>query len=301
MGLPIGFDSVLCAVEMSVHSVPSLYNAIALTHAQGCLTAFHVAQASKEHDVEAGQIQLRDALHEFIARRVPPAYPHVPPLFAQVAYGDPAQSILLAAHHGKYELIVITDRAHNRVRDAFIEPLAQTVLRGARIPVLVTPASGTEIVSLEASGPVFHCGRILVAVDPDQDNQDLLETATMLRTASHMPLLVFAVSVKGGREVETSELRAMIEALQLPEDTEIAVERASTMAAGVNAIADREGAGMIVLQPEQEQRRAPGTLAYEVLHRNSTLVLCVPPASRGAGADAEAADVAPRVEVSVRR
>jgi nucleotide-binding universal stress UspA family protein len=301
VALPIGFDSVLCAVEMSVHSVPSLYNAIALTHAEGCLTAFHVAQAWKEQDVETGQIQLRDALHEFIARRVPPDYPHVPPLFAQVAYGDPAQSILLAAHHGKYELIVVTDRAHNRVRDAFIEPLAHAVLRHARIPVLVTPASGIEIVSLEASGPVFHCGRILVAVDLDQDNEELLETATMLRTASKDPLMVFAVSVKGGRDVDSSELRAMVEALQLPEDTEVAVERASTMAAGVRAIAEREGAGMIVLQPEQEQRRAPGSLAYEVLHLNSTLVLCVPPASKAVANDADPVDVAPRVEVSVRR
>ena len=137
---------MLCAVEMSSHSVPSLYNAIALTHAHGCLTAFLVAPASKR-DLDAEQHELRDALHEFIARRVPPEYPHAPPLFAQVMHGDVAPSILTAAHHGKYELIVLTDRAHNRVRDAFIEPVTQAVLRGARIPVLVTPASGTEIVS----------------------------------------------------------------------------------------------------------------------------------------------------------
>lgn len=286
---------------MSVHSTASLYNAIALTHAQGCLTAFLVAPSSRRNDIENEQRVLRDALHEFIAAQVPPSYPHVPPLFAQVAYGDAAQSILLAAHHGEYELIVIGERAHNRVKDTLIEPLTYAVLRHARIPVLVTPASGTEIVSLEANGPVFHCGRILVAVDPDQDNEELLETATMLRTASKDPLLVFAVSVKGGRDVDSSELRAMVEALQLPEDTEVAVEYASTMASGVRAIAEREGAGMIVLQPEQEQRRAPGSLAYEVLHLNSTLVLCVPPASKAVANDADPVDVAPRVEVSVRR
>lgn len=288
MGLPIGFDSVLCAVEMSPQSVPSLYNAIALTHAQGCLTAFVVAPTSRR-DLEEEQRELRDGLHEFIARRVPPGYLHVPPLFAQVMHGDVAQSILTAAHHSKYELIVLTDRAHNRVRDAFIEPVTQAVLRGARIPVLVTPASGTEIVSLEQSGPVFHCGRILVAVNPADDNEELLQTAAMMRQATNEPLLVFTVLAKGAPSVEAGELRAMVESLQLPEDTQVAVERASTVAAGVRAIIAREGAGMIVMRPEQEQRRfAPGALAYEVLHQNTTLVLCVPdPASGDALLSAE--------------
>ena len=74
----------------------------------------------------------------------------------------------------------------------------------------------------------------------------------------------------------------MVESLQLPEDTEVAVERASTVAAGVRAIVAREGAGMIVMRAEQEPRRvAPGSLAYEVLHQNSTLVLCVPDPASG--------------------
>ena len=100
MRSPIGFDSVLCAVELSAHSTASLYNAIALTHAHGCLTAFLVAPASQRRDVEAEERVLRDALLDFIAEQVPPTHLPAPPLFAQVVHGDPAQSILLAAHHG---------------------------------------------------------------------------------------------------------------------------------------------------------------------------------------------------------
>jgi nucleotide-binding universal stress UspA family protein len=278
VGLPIGFDSVLCAVEMSPRSTASLYNAIALTHSQGCLTAFLVVPPSKRTDSSADEIALRDTLHAFIARKVPADYPHVPPLFAQVTYGEPAESIVTAAHHGQYELIVMREREHSWVKDAFIEPITHAVLRTAKVPVLVLPASGTEIVSLESSGPVFHCGRVLVAFDPDSDNREVLETAAMLRMASQQPLLVFAVNARGSSAIAERELERVVAQYELAEDTESTIVAASSVSAGIRTIVERENAGLVVMGPGHGKRRlAPGTLSYEVLHHGSALVMCVPP------------------------
>jgi nucleotide-binding universal stress UspA family protein len=276
VGLPIGFDSVLCAVEISHRSTASLYNAIALTHSQGCLTAFLVAPPSKRTTVD--EIALRDSLHAFIDRRVPPGYPHVPPLFAQVTYGEPAESIVHAAHHGQYELIVMSEREHSWVKNAFVEPLTHTVLRRSRIPVLVMPPSDTEIVSLEATGPVFHCGRILVAIDPENESREVLETAAMMRAATQLPLLVFAVNARGSAMVAERELGRIAERYELPEDTESMVVSASSVASGIRQIVERENAGMVIMGPGRGKRRlAPGTLSSEVLHHSHALVLSVPP------------------------
>lgn len=144
---------------------------------------------------------------------------------------------------------------------------------------MVIPPFRTELVSLEATHPIFHLGRILVPIDRLRENMNQLRVAINLRRTSQEPLLLACVSCRGESEVQASELRGLVERYHLPADTEVLPVSAATVAAGISEAARSAKAGLIVMGLEQQQKRmTPGSIAYEVIRHTESVVLAVPPA-----------------------
>jgi len=144
---------------------------------------------------------------------------------------------------------------------------------------MVIPPFQTELVSLEATHPIFHLGRILVPIDPLRENMEQLRVAINLRRTSHEPLLLACVNRRGEPEVQASELRGLVEQYHLPADTEVLPVSAATVADGISEAARGAEAGLIVMGLERQQKRmTPGSIAYEVIRHTESVVLATPPA-----------------------
>lgn len=270
------FSRVLCAVELDHRSAAGLYNAVALAAPNGWLDVLTVVHAPAPHgsDQATSRAAHENALQDFVWQHVPSGLPYLPRVNLEVAYGVPAQAILLAAGRHQADLVVMGTRGHGRLREAVIGSVTHHVLRHAHTAVMVIPPFQTELVSLEATHPIFHLGRILVPIDPLRENMEQLRVATNLRRSSHEPLLLACVNRRGEPEVQVSELRRLVEQYHLPADTEVLPVSAATVAAGISEAARSAAAGLIVMGLERQQKRmTPGSSAYEVIRHTESVVL----------------------------
>lgn len=278
---PCLFNSVLCAVELDDRSTATLYNAVALAAPNGRLDVLTVMHAPAPHGSDRATMRAahEKALQDFVWRHVPSGLPYLPSVNLEIAYDDPAQAILLAAGRHQTDLVVMATRGHGRLLEAVIGSVARHVLRNARTAVMVIPPFHTELVSLEATHPVFHLGRILVPIDPLRENMEQLRVAINLRRTSREPLLLACVSRRGEPEVRASELRGLVEQYHLPADTEVLPVFAATVADGIGEAARDAKAGLIVMGLERQQKRmTPGSIAYAVIRHTKSVVVATPPA-----------------------
>lgn len=275
------FSSVLCPVELDRRSAAALYNAVALAAPNGRLDVLTVVHAPAPHGSDQATIRAahETALQDFVWQHVPSDLPYLPSVNLEMAYGDPAQAILLAADCHEADLVVMGTRGHGRLLEALIGSVTHHVLRNAHTAVMVIPPFQTELVSLEATHPIFHLGRILVPIDPLRENMEQLRVAINLRRTSHEPLLLVCVNRRGEPEVQASQLGGLVEQYHLPADTEVLPVSADTVAAGISEAARGAKAGLIVMGLERQQKRmTPGSIAHEVIRHTESVVLATPPA-----------------------
>jgi nucleotide-binding universal stress UspA family protein len=274
------FEKVLCAVELHHRSAAALYNSVGFAQPDGHLQVLTVEHASgHQADVPASAVK-RQALQDFVWRTIPSDLPYQPSVDFDVVVGNPAQEILRAGHHPKADLIVVGTRGRGRLQEAVVGSVAHSVLRHSQVPVMVIPPFDTELVSLEATRPVFHLGRILVPVDPLRVDANHLRVAANLRRASRDQLLLLYVHRPGERAADASELSDLAKRHNLSNETAVASVTAGTVADGIVEAARREHAGLVIMGLERRQQRMePGAISYEVIRHTNAVVLAVPPSS----------------------
>jgi len=274
------FEKVLCAVELDHRSAAALYNSVGFAQPNGHLQVLTVEHASGHRaDVPASAVT-RQALEDFVWRTIPSDLPYLPSVGFAVVVGNPDQEILRAANHLKADLVVVGTRGRGRLQEAIVGSVAHSVLRHSQVPVMVVPPFETELVSLEATRPLFHLGRILVPVDPLRVDANQLRVAAHLRRASHDQLLLLYVHRPGERAVDASELSDLAKRHNLSNATAVASVAAGTVADGIVEAARREDAGLIIMGLERRQQRMePGAISYEVIRHTNAVVLTVPPSS----------------------
>jgi len=274
------FEKVLCAVELLHRSTATLYNSVAFAQPNGHLRVLTVDQTSSHQADVPTSAMKRQALEDFVRRTIPSGLPYLPLLDFVVAFGNPAQEILRAGTPPNADLVVAGTRGRGRLQEAIVGSVAHSVLRHSQVPVMVIPPFETELVSLEATRPVFHLGRILVPVDPDRVDPNQLRVAARLRRASHDQLLLLHVQRPGERAADASQLSDLAKRHNLPNATAVASATGGTIAQGIVDVARGENAGLIIMGLErQEQRMEPGAISYEVIRHTDAVVLAVPPSS----------------------
>ncbi|MBI4485721.1 MAG: universal stress protein [Acidobacteria bacterium] len=272
------FEKVLCAVELLHRSSATLYNAVAFAQPNGQLRVLTVEQASGHQADVPTPAMKKQALEDFVRRTIPSEIPYLPLLDFVVAFGNPAQEILRAGAPPNADLVVVGTRGRGRLQEAVVGSVAHSVLRRSQVPVMVIPPFETELVTLEATRPVFHLGRILVPVDPERVDANQLRVAARLRRASHDELLLLHVQRPGERAADAAQLSDLAKRHDLPPATEVASVTGGTVAQGIVDVARRENAGLIIMGLEREQKRMePGAISYEVIRHTEAVVLAVPP------------------------
>ena len=276
---PCLFSRVLCAVEFDHRSATALYNAVGLAARGGELIVLTVRPeaAPQGSEQEAIQASHENVLRDFVWQHIPADLSYIPRLHLHVSYGHPAEAILGAADRYHVDLIVMGTRGRGRLLEAVIGSVAHHVLRHAHTAVMIVPPFETELVSLEASSPIFHVRRVLVPIDPVRENVEQLHLATQLRRIVHQPIQLLYVHGDKEPQLQASQFEKLVEQYHLPVDTEAGQVSAPTIAAGISESARRAEAGLLVMGLErQEKRMTPGSIAYEVIRHTDAVVLTVP-------------------------
>ncbi|WP_322794980.1 universal stress protein [Tepidiforma sp.] len=198
-----------------------------------------------------------------------------------VVVGSPAKEILQAAETASY--IVIATHGHGGFRALILGSVADKVIRGAKVPVLVEP--GTE--APEAPGG----GRpIVVGLDGSEEAERGLALARELGAKAGLPLLLLrAYSVPPPAGIEFSyypaDLSATLEAaakeyLQAtakPGERTVLVQ--GDAATAILEVAEQENASLIVVTSTGKglaKRIALGSTTDRVVHGTKRSVLVVP-------------------------
>ncbi|MCA1943883.1 MAG: universal stress protein [Desulfovibrio sp.] len=104
----------------------------------GSLDWLDKEQRAAAAEVEA---QLRRLCQEMLAETAPDLAQRLDLL---VAPGEPVEAILDAAHDGGFDCIVVGSHGQGMVSRLLVGSVAEGVVRGSRIPVLVTPVHDEE-------------------------------------------------------------------------------------------------------------------------------------------------------------
>jgi nucleotide-binding universal stress UspA family protein len=174
-------SSVLCAIDFSPHAERALRHAAALTAAWGArLTLITVADPLLEAAAEAAgrADQLRDqaqqALRDLLVRVWPGTAAHPSPPAVDVAIGDPATRIVAAAADCGAQLIVLGTEGKGGAERLVLGSTAARVLRTSPVPVLAVPSYAPDRMRIDAAGPRFSVGVVMVAVGFDEGDDDAL-------------------------------------------------------------------------------------------------------------------------------
>lgn len=123
---------ILAATDFSASAEAAL--ALALQYARAARAGLHVLYVFAPREINVTQL---------VAAAVAKAEPDVPVRVAATG-GDPAQEILRYAATHSIDLIVVGTHGRTGVSRLLLGSVAETVLRGARCPVLVVPAAAVE-------------------------------------------------------------------------------------------------------------------------------------------------------------
>jgi nucleotide-binding universal stress UspA family protein len=198
-----------------------------------------------------------------------------------VVVGSPAKEILQAAETASY--IVIATHGRGGFRAMILGSVADKVIRGAKVPVLVEPG-------VEAPEPPGGGRPVLVAVDGSEEAERGLALARELAGKSGLPVVLLrAYSVPPPAGIEFSyypaDLSATLEAaakeyLQAtakPGERTILVQ--GDAATAILEAAEQENASLIVMTSTGKglaKRLALGSTTDRVVHGTKRAVLVVP-------------------------
>lgn len=293
--------AILCAVDFSDTSALALACAreIADHHAQP-LTIVAVgdpllAAAEQVHVGRDATVGLRQALDEFVEARIGRGRAQGQHLVVRT--GDAVDEILRVAGEAHAQLIVLGSRGRTGVQKAVFGSIAERVLRGTSLPVLVVPPAFADS-SRHVMGSLRE---VLVPVDFHDHAIDDARVAARIARASHARLHLLHVvqagdasrwnllppsaaahvgerlagSLDGPAEQATAALQRLADALELEPAPSIAVVD-GRVAEQVTDVARRRPVDLVVMGLCGQGRGRIGSTAYRVLSTSSVPVLGLP-------------------------
>lgn len=294
--------AILCPVDFSDHSRRAVGWAVALASRYRSrlvvLTAVEplLAEAAKVRlNLDLVKTETEPALREFVRSIVPEGVPWAPEITFAVRVGDPATTILEAASRETADLVAMGTQGLGGLRKLLLGSTAERVLRRTHTPVLAIPPLVTEEVAIDADGPRFEPGSILVATDFSETSVAAVEWAGGWAQDLQVPLVVaHAVEptlvpsqwrsiANESDEARMSDARTKLERLSArfggPAKCQPVVRLGSPSDAIVS-IAEEHRAGVIVMGltgAHAPGSARPGSIAYRVLSHAKVPVLVVPP------------------------
>lgn len=299
--------AILCPVDFSDHARRAVGWAVALASRYGSrlivLTAVEplLAEAARVRlNLDLVTTETHPALREFVRSIVPEAAPWAPAITFDVRVGDPATTILEAASREAADLVAMGTQGLGGLRKLLLGSTAERVLRRTHTPVLAVPPLATEEIALEASGPRFELGSILVATDFSEASVAAVEWAGGWAQDLQVPLVVaHAVEptlvpaqwrsiANESDEARMADARSNLERLSARFGGAVKCQPVVWLGSPADAIvsiAEERRAGVIVMGLTGAHGPAaarPGSIAYRVLSHARVPVLVVPPRAAGA-------------------
>jgi nucleotide-binding universal stress UspA family protein len=287
--------SILCPIDFSEASVAALRHAAAIAEHFVARLIVLTVEASSSLAPSTGDAGTgREAAERESSRFVARAFCERPSAHAlceyDVATGKPATEILRVARERCCDLIVMSSHGRSGPRKWPLGSTTERVLRETSVPVLVIPAAGEGVVTLEDA--VRSIERILVPVDLSPASAHQMRVARGLSESLGMPLTVVHVLEPTNGHVGLN--RAGRDAARRADAEHAAGELAATMPGGcgqevsivdgdpgeaIAAVAGQRRAGLIVMGlhggPLLEPRM--GSVTYKTVCRSRSPVLALPP------------------------
>jgi nucleotide-binding universal stress UspA family protein len=289
------FSSILCAVDFSDHSRQALRCAARI--AARTRAALHVvtvldpllmeAAAAGDYDIEALTADTKRELSELVTTEASVAPPAAAPDLSVVS-GPAAREILRAAEANRADLIVMGTHGLGGIRKLFFGSVADRVLSGSGVAVLVVPRTEGQ-----PADPLADPKWIVAAVDVERDSARFVAFASALaRTFDARVLLVHALAPvqapprwRGTHQAHEGSRRARAEArlaefasaLDGARDAERQVV-AGDPATEIERLVAARQAGLVVVglgRPQGAGHR-PGSTAYRLVCCANVPVLAVP-------------------------
>ena len=190
--------------------------------------------------------------------------------------GRVSDTIYREAVHDKTALVVLGACGHGGLTRLLLGSTSEAVLRNAPAPVLLVPATDTDIVNI-SDRAVLNCGPVLSAVDlADVSSESLLLAGRMADLAGQPLLLMTVASGSLTDHAAAVLLRQRASALTNGHKPHAMIVRRGHIAEEISRCALAEGAGLVVMGLRARPRGHPGVIASEVLKSRRAFVLAVP-------------------------
>jgi nucleotide-binding universal stress UspA family protein len=257
---------VLCAVDLGPTTGHVLFHAAGFAAALGAeLKIIHVC-GDESHDT-------RERVRHHCLEAGP--YQSIEETDVIVRTGRVSEMIQREALRLDATLIVMGSRAHTGLARLLLGSTSAAVLRGTQTPVLLVPPNDIDIVSV-GDQVVLTCGRIVAAVDLNQDCERQLHMASQMARLAGKPLSLLTVARARTTEVDAMEaLRQRAHGLSPVRPRSLIVRRGD-VATEISECAVAEGAGLVVMGLKTRPRWRAGTIASAVLETGRAFVLAVP-------------------------
>jgi nucleotide-binding universal stress UspA family protein len=295
------FQSILCPVDFSEHSVHALRLAVGLASRNQARLA--VMTVIDELLVEAAAVhygpdyvgqeaekELRGLFHS-LAPSLPAWVPA--PRFA-VGTGAPDAKILDGATAQQADVIVMGTHGLGGYRKMFFGSVTERVLRKSPVPVLAVPLTAQPLVVFSDRAPTFDLAGVMAPVDfgPGSERQ-IHVAAELAREFAASLLLVHVVAhtrAHGGlHDLVTAHERTRLKEARkrltrLAPDNHWGISIDAHVACGrpadeITRIAIEHEIGLVVMGLGGEDASAgrPGSVVYRVLCMGAAPVLALPP------------------------
>jgi universal stress protein A len=305
------FPSVLCPVDFSPASRVALCYAAAIAdHFGAKLTALAVDDALVAGLTLSEVCATPDDTERALQRYCSEVLAHMPPngrtFQMHVAVGRPAGEILREAHDVGADLIVMSASGRGGIQKLLFGSTTEMVLRGTRVPVLITP--GDRMPDPSLSEIARHINEVLAPVDLTDASAHQVSVAAAIARALSVPLTLAHVLPPlhipldvSWPEPDPPELKERVErALREiaagvdPSVTTDTVMVSGEPAAEIHSLANTRRSNFIVMGLHSSGLLGPrmGSVTYRVLCGTRALVLALPPGvlrlRAGAGVPARA-------------
>ena len=297
--------SILCPVDLSEQSRHALLWASAIARYRGAeLTVLSVvepllAQAAEIRlGVDLTRTEAEPALREFVEATLPEGVRQASHVRMEVTVGAPSEAILQTARRLKTELIVMGTHGLGGFRKLLLGSTTEQVLRRTEWPVLTVPAGAVSVRAGEHAA--IQLRRILLATDFRESAMAATQWAGDLASEIQIPLVlahvvellvvplrwqVLVADFESERVASGQRMLARLAASFRHTHTDCVVSIGRPVDT-IAALAVEHEASLVVMglgDPEDSERRKPGSIAYGVLRNAHVAVVVVPTQQNGAG------------------
>jgi len=279
--------SLICPVDFSDASRAALTHAAAIADHFGAeitvltvVDPFVAAMAAAEPTETTFETDTENALRRYCHD----ALAHLPSgprsLRLRHAIGNPAVEIRREAQESNADLIVMSSHGQRGIRKMLFGSTTERVLRETHVPVLITPASRTEALTLSEMAEQLY--EVVAPVDLTTFSPRQIKVAAAIADATRVPLaLIHVLKPENGpapiekARTELARLQALVTS-RVP--TECLVLSGEPSEQIVELAASRH-ANLIVMGLHSSGLLGPrmGSVTYRVLSATNAFVLALPP------------------------